>query len=88
MKKYRIKKCRYKGRKVTRKNKPQMLILQCPRQYNPKVNPVKVTMNTTAALECIIRQVLARNIRWFMHKKHFPSQKFSPVYKTILQRYD
>ena len=26
-------------------NKPQMLILACPCQYNPGVNPVKVIMN-------------------------------------------
>ena len=28
-----------------KQNKPQMLILACPCQYNPGVNPVKVKMN-------------------------------------------
>lgn len=64
-----------------------MSILQCPCLYNPKVNPVKATTDATAALALIIRHVQDRNIRQFMHKKHFPSQKFNPVYKTLLQRY-
>ena len=30
---------------MKQENKPQTLILACPCQYNPGVNPVKVIMN-------------------------------------------